>query len=137
VNRNDFRALARIRLREAEALLAAGHYSGAYYLAGYAVECALKACIARKTKAGDFPDRKLVNESYTHDIERLVVAAGLKEDRDDLVGRDERFRLYWGVASRWSPDSRYEVIARERAVALYTAVADQRHGVLRWLRRSY
>jgi hypothetical protein len=38
VNRNDFRELPRARLREAEALLAAGHYSGAYYLAGYAVE---------------------------------------------------------------------------------------------------
>jgi HEPN domain-containing protein len=34
-------------------LLEAGLYAGAYYLAGYAVECALKACIAKKTARGN------------------------------------------------------------------------------------
>ena len=46
VNRWEFRELATLRLAEAKALLDAGLPDGAYYLAGYAVECGLKACIA-------------------------------------------------------------------------------------------
>jgi hypothetical protein len=42
VNRVDFQDLARIRLREAKALFDAGEFHGAYYLAGYSIECALK-----------------------------------------------------------------------------------------------
>jgi HEPN domain-containing protein len=45
MNRFDSQKLASLRLREAKALLAAGFPEGAYYLAGYAVECALKACL--------------------------------------------------------------------------------------------
>jgi hypothetical protein len=45
VNRAEFQKLADLRAREAGVLLAARCYDGAYYLAGYAVECALKACI--------------------------------------------------------------------------------------------
>jgi hypothetical protein len=42
VTRADFQKLADMRIKEAGILLAAGEFDGAYYLAGYAVECALK-----------------------------------------------------------------------------------------------
>jgi len=42
MNRADFQQLADERISEAAVLLAASKFSGAYYLAGYAVECALK-----------------------------------------------------------------------------------------------
>lgn len=58
VDRRDLHVLSRIRLKEAKALLDAGLYDGAYYLAGYAVECGLKACIAKKTKRHEFPPDK-------------------------------------------------------------------------------
>jgi HEPN domain-containing protein len=80
MNRNDFQQLSELRLKEAKALLAAGFPEGAYYLAGYAVECALKACIARKTQEFDFPEKKRVNDSHTHDLGKLLVLAGLSED---------------------------------------------------------
>ena len=64
MNRNDLKGLALIRLREATILLANGEYSGAYYLAGYAVECALKPCIAKQTRRHDFPDKKLAEQSW-------------------------------------------------------------------------
>ena len=69
MNRKDFHQLAELRLKEARALLAAEFPDGAYYLAGYAVECGLKACIAKRTREHDYPDKKLVNKSYTHDVE--------------------------------------------------------------------
>jgi HEPN domain-containing protein len=68
MNRTDLQEIAEIRLRESKALLAAGLFDGTYYLAGYAVECALKACIAKRTQEHDFPDKKLVNDSHTHDL---------------------------------------------------------------------
>jgi HEPN domain-containing protein len=49
MTRKDLQKLAAIRLKEAKLLLAANAPDGAYYLAGYAVECALKACIAKAT----------------------------------------------------------------------------------------
>jgi hypothetical protein len=49
MNRAEFQKLSDLRLHESKALLTAGLPQGAYYLAGYAVECALKACIAKRT----------------------------------------------------------------------------------------
>jgi len=60
VNRAELRQLAEDRILDAEHLLAAGRWSGAYYLAGYAVECGLKACImARVESTGYSGPRKL------------------------------------------------------------------------------
>ena len=50
VDRKDLQELSKVRLREATALLNLGLFDGAYYLAGYSVECALKACIAKGTR---------------------------------------------------------------------------------------
>ena len=68
MNRRDFQELSRIRLKEAQALLEQGLWDGAYYLAGYAEECALKACIAKETQRHEFPDRKRVELSHSHDL---------------------------------------------------------------------
>lgn len=59
MNRIEWQRIAEERARDAEALLAAGQWSGAYYLAGYAVECGLKACIARQIGQHEFPDKEL------------------------------------------------------------------------------
>jgi hypothetical protein len=75
VNRRDFQLLSAVRLKEAKALLKARFPDGAYYLAGYSVECAHKACIAKSTNRHDFPDKKRANESYTHNLTHLVLTA--------------------------------------------------------------
>jgi len=56
-DRATFQKLAEARLAEATLLLASGLPSGAYYLAGYAIECALKAIIAAQFRASEIPDR--------------------------------------------------------------------------------
>lgn len=83
MNRSDLQALARVRLAEAQALVRAARPDGAYYLAGYAVECALKACIARQTQRYEFPDKKIVDASYTHNLKELVRVANLEDLRRD------------------------------------------------------
>jgi hypothetical protein len=51
MNRAQLRQLAEDRVLDAACLLAGGRWAGAYYLAGYAVECGLKACIMAHIEA--------------------------------------------------------------------------------------
>lgn len=44
MTRTELQRLAIERLADARALLTTKRWSGAFYLAGYAVECGLKAC---------------------------------------------------------------------------------------------
>jgi hypothetical protein len=98
MNRADFQRLSDLRLQESKALLAAGLPEGAYYLAGYSVECALKACVAKRTNQFDFPpDRKQIEDIYTHDLSRLVIAAGLSAELKNLMDGDPPSVLDWNT----------------------------------------
>ncbi len=143
MNRDDFQQLAELRLREARALLNAELPDGAYYLAGYAVECALKACIARRTQQHDFPDKKLVDKSHTHDVERLLDAAGLSDLLKNDLARNEEPELDWETVREWSEQSRYDLFKGDptggsvTAQMLIDAVESENGGVLRWIRQSW
>jgi HEPN domain-containing protein len=138
MNRIDLQRLARLRVREARALLNAGHSPGAYYLAGYAIECALKACIAKSVKRYEFPDRRTVSESYTHDLTRLMKVAGLEAAHDAEVRANAQFALNWAVAKAWSEDARYSlVISGAEARDMYAAVTAKTNGVLPWLKKRW
>jgi HEPN domain-containing protein len=140
MNRADFQQLAELRLREAEALLAAGLPDGAYYLAGYVVECALKACIARKTREFDFPEKKRVNDSHTHDLGRLLVLAGLSEEVQFEFAADSAMEWRWGIVRDWSEESRYEVFQGgeadriQRATLMINVIGAQNGGVMQWIK---
>jgi HEPN domain-containing protein len=121
MNRSDFQRLSELRLKEAKALLAGGFPEGAYYLAGYAVECALKACIARKTQEFDFPEKKRVNDSHTHDLGKLLVLAGLSEDLQLGIAANPRMEMYWGFVRDWSEESRYEIFQGSEAERIHDA----------------
>jgi HEPN domain-containing protein len=138
MNRNDLKKLAMTRLREAKVLLLNGQYSGAYYLAGYAVECGLKACIAKQIKKFDFPDKKTVIDSYTHDLAALVKVAGLQPSLDLEIQRDQQgFGLYWKVVRQWTEQHRYQIIDQKTAEGLVEAISDAKRGVLKWLKRHW
>jgi HEPN domain-containing protein len=132
VDRKELQDLSRIRLKEARALLQAGLYDGAYYLAGYAVECALKACIAKRTRRSEFPDRGTVNASHTHNLQELVRVAGLEGALRNQASLDPKFEKSWDATKAWSEQSRYRRNRRESAEVLLEAVGDNRHGVIAW-----
>lgn len=143
MNRVDFQRLADLRLKEARALLDAGFPEGAYYLAGYAVECALKACIAKRTREHDFPEKKLVIDSHTHDLGKLLDLAGLSDLlKNDVVSNIE-LKLDWETVRDWSEQSRYELFEGDpmnglvEAGFLIDAVESKKGGVLRWIRQSW
>jgi len=138
MNRKDLKTLALTRLREAKVLLANGEYSGAYYLAGYVVECALKACIAKQTRIHDFPDKQRALDSWNHDPTKLIHTADLQTERNREISADERFEENWNVVKDWSEQSRYsnnisEIMARN----FFSAVTEKGSGVLSWLRKRW
>jgi hypothetical protein len=135
VNRQDFQDLALIRLAESEVLLGGGKNEGAFYLAGYAVECALKACIAKETKEFDFPpDRKTIEQYYSHNLEGLVKAAGLETQLRDDSQQDPDLASNWDKVRVWSEQSRYQRRTQQEAQELIEAIAEPIHGVLEWLK---
>lgn len=96
-DRDTLRTLAAARLGEAKVLFGAGQPSGAYYLAGYAIECAIKARIAGQFRANEIPERKLINNIYTHDLSKLLELAGLQAEIDLATQGDDDFRQKWTV----------------------------------------
>jgi len=137
MDRKDLRALSRVRISEARALLNAGLPDGAYYLAGYAVECALKACIAKETQRYEFPEKKRVDASYTHNLKELVRVAELRGGLREAAAADPQFQQYWDVVELWSEQSRYGRNSAESAQSLIEAVGDRNHGVMKWVKRYW
>lgn len=129
--------MSEVRLTEAKSLLNGRHYDGAYYLAGYVVECALKACIAKQTKRYDFPNKKIAIDSYTHDLNQLVRVAGLQAALAAEIRRDANFEVNWAIVKDWGEESRYERHDAAAAKGLYLAIAATKHGVLKWLKRHW
>jgi len=134
VNRTELQQFAEERVRDAEALLKAGQWSGAYYLAGYAIECGLKACIAKTINQHDFPDKELAQRSYTHKIEDLVKVAELVLQRDTDVAANPTLGANWLVVKDWDEKARYRRWTEPDARKLVTAVADTTNGVLQWIK---
>ena len=137
MNRAGFQQLAELRLREAEALLAAGLPDGAYYLAGYSVECALKACIAKRTQLHDFPEKKLVNDSHTHNLKELLRLAELKTELDSVLDADPEMRSNLETVQDWSETARYQRKTVLDTIALLTAIESQEGGLLPWIRQRW
>ena len=137
MNRADLQRMSKIRIREAKVLFAAEEYSGAYYLAGYAVECALKACIAKSVQRYDFPDKSLAQKSYVHDLKDLLRLA----DPNSVSGTDillnPKLDASWNLAKDWTEQSRYSVRTRNEAEAIIDAITRRNDGVLPWIKRRW
>jgi hypothetical protein len=133
IYRSDFRTLAELRAEEARVLLRSRKQLGAYYLAGYAVECALKACIAKRRKKFEFPPkRKNIEKMYSHDLETLLDAANLKAQLENETTSNPGFAANWNIVRNWTSESRYETSGLN-GKELYNAVTGS-NGVLPWIR---
>lgn len=138
MNRTDLQVLSRIRVEDARVLLDAGRFAGAYYLAGYAVECAIKSCIAKQIREHDFPDKRLVLDSYSHDLPKLLRLSGIAHLHDAEVSANRTYATNWLVVKDWSEESRYESTVAERVARdMYAAVTDNTDGVLAWLMKHW
>lgn len=106
----DFQRAAAQRFETAEFLLEHAHTLDAQYLAGYTVECSLKALILEMTPAADKPIQlqKLCSGSKMHRPEILLAILRSQGIRLPL-SLTKRFRRF-----TWSTDLRYETGRRDR-----------------------
>jgi hypothetical protein len=139
MNRIDFQALSRVRLRESRILLKAGYHMGAYYLIGYSVECGLKACISKKTKRCDFPpSREAIQKIYTHDLQTLLNAADLVTDFNLYKIAHPDFAINWNIVKDWSEAARYDLlISPVQTRDLFSACTSRINGILPWIRTKW
>jgi HEPN domain-containing protein len=135
MNRKDFQDLSNRRIKEAKILFDAGEYSGAYYLAGYSVECALKASFAKGVKRFDFPDKN-VQKVFTHKLAELVVLADLKDELLSTTQTNLKFAAGWELVGKWT-ESRYSVRTKDDAEAIIEAITRAKDGVLPWIKRRW
>lgn len=132
-SRADFEKLMALRMEEAKLLIDQKQdWDGAYYLAGYAVEFALKILIiTRLMKSDSFPDRKLAENFYKHDLTILRRAANL----DDEMDKDTAVSPQWNTVKDWSEQSRYGIGKTEQDTKdLYDAIES---GVLPWIKARW
>jgi HEPN domain-containing protein len=127
---------------DARVLFKARRFDAAYYLAGYAVECAIKAHIAKMGRHHKFPAApETVRDIYTHDFDKLLKAANLAQTVEAAKKADVKFSLYWGVVKDWSEKTRYDRNGRRagqrKAQDIIEAVADPDHGVLKCLKINW
>jgi HEPN domain-containing protein len=139
VNRAGFQKLAEMRLDDAKTLLDQGKWPAAYYLAGYSVECALKACIiAFLNKSDEWPERDFSKNCWTHALDDLLKLARLQEELETVAKKDAVFANNWAVAKDWTEKARYNLDKAESdAKPLYDAIAEANHGVLTWLKNYW
>lgn len=124
ITKADLEALAETRLVDSVFLLQAGRASSAYYLAGYSVELALKACIAKSFQPNAIPDKAFVIEIYSHSLEKLLGIAGLLPDFTTDSKANPSLAAAWGIASKWTETSRYLLWDAISARSLVGAIGD-------------
>ena len=121
----DYLNAGRMRLRDAQELLeqpsyypddklaATRHLRGAVYLAGYAVECALKAYIITRAGTETFSEAPQTNGAAgddlfrgkrSHNLKLLLDASGLEAglDLSPSLGKA------WAYCRKWTTDHRYD-----------------------------
>jgi hypothetical protein len=137
ITRDDLQALARLRIMEAQHLLNIGSSSGAYYLTGLAIECALKACIARSTQQYEFPDFEAVKNNWNHNLTNLLSSAGLGAEHQTKASAEAEFRANWLTIKDWDVSSRYQQRTGQEARDIVEAATNKTYGILPWIERYW
>ena len=133
----DLQKLADRKIESALALAGMKHWSNAFYLAGYSVEMALKAVVAKQISADTIPDKNLINKIFTHDLEALLGLAGLRSEHNQVVKSNSLFGSNWAICSEWSPESRYQEKSPAEAHYLLYSITDSSNGVLPWIKKFW
>ncbi len=135
MNQAELRAQARERTLDADALIKGGRWSFAYYVVGYAVECALKSCLlARMIHTGwVYEEKAKINECLTHDFGELIKLSGMTDELNAKLAANPTFVGNWGITTRWKVTDRYGQNTEAEAKALYAAITDDPDGVLMWI----
>lgn len=112
----DLRSKIKCRQQDAKVLYNSKRYEGAVYLAGYAIELAIKKRICNALKWTGFPEKKKEFDNLvsfrTHKLDVLLHLSGVEEKMKT------KFLTEWSIVNRWDPEMRYRtgiIIKRKEA----------------------
>lgn len=137
LERATLQAIANAKLRDAEFLFQNERFSNAYYLFGYAAEIAIKSRISRLFRPDTIPDKKFVQDIYSHDLNKLIALAGLSAELTESRAASPVFDGHWSAVSDWNEASRYDMIDVFEATAMRNAMVDEEQGIFRWLQERW
>lgn len=131
----DFLQLHSRYLSDAEVLYKENRFASAYYLAGYAVECLLKAVICKRIQPNEYPPRNTNNSHYTHFLETLIRTAHLEKDFEFEVEKSKELKQSYLVLKDWIPgELRYDPnqLGKKKAGDFLNAIKAEK-GFIKWL----
>jgi hypothetical protein len=138
LNRDKLQTLADSKLEEARILLDNKCWTGAYYMTGLAVECALKAYLARTIQQYDFPDKNFILRAYTHKLKDLAqLDMAFWTELQNEITSDVKLESNWNTVLSWNDENRYELVEELQAKSLYDATTEPGTGVMEWIRRRW
>jgi hypothetical protein len=117
------------RYKDAQALFKAERWGGATYIAGYVIECILKAKILKNLNSADLP-----RDYWHHDLERLLQVSGLDRKMSEPQNRWIRDKMLL-IQFKWKITMRYgslQLIDRHMAGRFMKAVEE----VKGWVRET-
>ena len=118
------------------ALLRTRNLAGSYYLSGYAIECALKACIAKAARRHEFPLKAdYARRVYTHDLKDLLKLADLEAQLESEMKTNIALARNWGVVKGWNQESRYRVSGLNGKDLLGAVTGTD--GILPWIKQRW
>ena len=125
---------------DARVLLDAARWAGAYYLAGYSIECALKSYVLvyiERNSSIIFAKKKYSESCWTHNLEELLKLADLTLEREQASLARPAIGQNWLITKDWSERSRYHAATQFQAENLFAAINDPNVGVLQWLKNYW
>ena len=133
IGRQLLEGLVETRLDEAKVLFSRKLYLGTVYLAGYAVECQLKATICKTLGLVELPET-----FKTHDLELLLLHSGAHAKLSSDIGAAESFKKICGFWNN-KMDLRYkppEFVCEKDANLFLSWIDEPKVGIIPWLRRT-
>jgi hypothetical protein len=135
--RADLQAVSQCKLEDAQLLLNNRRFSNAYYLAGYAIEIGLKACVAAQFGRDTIPDLAFVKSIYQHNLPSLIGLAGLSAVLREKQDADDDFGANWATVCEWKPEVRYQSIDALSSQQMIEAIIHDKSGVFPWIKQYW
>jgi hypothetical protein len=101
----EFEQIARDKLIDAQCLFEGNRFDGAVYLAGYALEIALKVKLCKNNDLLEFPERK--NEADITTKQWLIHSLIVLEQKCCL-NLDSNYLVEWSNVKGWDVEGRYK-----------------------------
>jgi len=132
IPKSILKILVNKRLLDSKVLLTNKRYFACIYIAGYALELALKYRISRIMKFDNgFPENRPEFDAYYSDTHKVLLRTTIRELRDirhhklhlllrysgEQVNIENNFTAEWNFVKNWDPEMRYTnpIIRKQRA----------------------